>query len=685
MGTESHLKVSKNEDEIRIESSEIRFCYTLRQGVYAVAWLRDGNEPTENIGFEFRYGRRYYDQEAVLGLHTDVEIKENKDAFGTGVTLSLGREFGEIYIRQNFWFYEDKTFYLTNLSLEGNDIIQTNYLAPLSAKVPVRSKARLFSVKNAKDPRVLYVPFDNDMWTRFCAQRTQDCGGSYEVTAIFDDASRHGYVIGSIEHDAWKTGIETHGNYGFVTSVLVYGGAASAKTRDSRGGHGNVCGKCVTSPKMFVGYYEDIRSGLTDYGNANTIICPPLEWDGGTPFGFNSFAGLAGRISYAAYEKTSDVMLELENLGFKNRDAVYVNFDGDWFLLSDEELRKAVELVHKRGQKAGIYFTPFACCWLKDFDKEVPYTNGKYVYRDILLRDEDGNILPTVSGSYPVDPTHPGNIMRVEGTMRYFSELGFDYLKTDFMSHGACEGVHYLSDITTGIQAYNYGLSHMLGILKECNKEKPFFVDFSIAPIFPYQYAHARRISCDAFGEIEDTEYMLNAMTYGFWENGTIYRYTDPDHVVLYQSFDKPVISENEANARLLAAVISGTVLLLSDDYQNEEAVERTKKMLRPEYLELARDGEAFWPVEMAVGDGASSKFVREKENVIYLAIFNYSRGKRTIPVDVKRISTKLGAGALFVSADGKRRYDGLEFEIPLEEMEAVLLSCRVDNDVARG
>ena len=77
--------------------------------------------------------------------------------------------------------------------------------------------------------------------------------------------------------------------------------------------------------------------------------------------------------------------------------------------------------------------------------------------------------------------------------------------------------------------------------------------------------------------------------------------------------------------------------------------------------------------------------FVREKENVIYLAIFNYSRGKRTIPVDVKRISTKLGAGALFVSADGKRRYDGLEFEIPLEEMEAVLLSCRVDNDVARG
>lgn len=82
---------------------------------------------------------------------------------------------------------------------------------------------------------------------------------------------------------------------------------------------------------MFVGYYEDIRSGLTDYGNANTIICPPLEWDGGTPFGFNSFAGLAGRISYAAYEKTSDVMLELENLGFKNRDAVYVNFDGDWF------------------------------------------------------------------------------------------------------------------------------------------------------------------------------------------------------------------------------------------------------------------------------------------------------------------------------------------------------------------
>ena len=31
---------------------------------------------------------------------------------------------------------------------------------------------------------------------------------SYEVSAIYDNRTRHGIVLGSITHDLWKTGIE---------------------------------------------------------------------------------------------------------------------------------------------------------------------------------------------------------------------------------------------------------------------------------------------------------------------------------------------------------------------------------------------------------------------------------------------------------------------------------------------
>ena len=45
----------------------------------------------------------------------------------------------------------------------------------------------------------------------------------------------------------------------------------------------------------------------------------------------------------------------------------------------------------------------------------------------------------------------------------------------------------------------------------------PYVISLSIAPIFPGQYAHGRRISCDVFGTINWTEYMLNSLSYGWW------------------------------------------------------------------------------------------------------------------------------------------------------------------------
>ena len=115
------------------------------------------------------------------------------------------------------------------------------------------------------------------------------------------------------------------------------------------------------------------------------------------------------------------------------------------------------------------------------------------------------------------------------------------------MTHGSLEGEHYDEEVTTGTQAYNQGMRYV-----EERLDGKMFISASIAPIFPSQYAHSRRISCDSYGSINETEYMLNSLTYGFWQNGTIYSYTDPDHLVLAKAS-----SLTEARSRVNSGVIA--------------------------------------------------------------------------------------------------------------------------------
>lgn len=411
---------------------------------------------------------------------------------------------------------------------------------------------------------------------------------------------------------------------------------------------------------------------MREYGQVCAAYQPAPEWNEGVIFGWNSWACLTTHICYDSFAKVSETFSEWKDPAYENNGAVYVNFDSFWDRLTPEELQASVDLCHARGQKAGIYYTPFTC-WHNRFDQVVEGTDGRYTYRDIILRDEDDNPIPPIAGGYPIDPTHPGNIMRVDATIKRFLDMGFDYLKVDFMSHGACEGVHYQHEITTGVAAYHYGLKAMCRQFQPEVLGRPFFLDFSIAPLFPHGYANARRISCDAFGQIYDTEYMLNSLTYSFWQNGTIYNYADPDHTCLYKSAGRPISSENEARSRLLASCIGGTVLLLSDDYRVPEATERTRKLLTREYLDVARKGEAFLPVECHDGEKASRFYYRKDGSRTYLAVFNFSQEPTVLTLPVSRIGG-LPEHAAFVSEDGLVRAQGPVLSIPLESCGCVLL-----------
>ncbi len=164
---------------------------------------------------------------------------------------------------------------------------------------------------------------------------------------------------------------------------------------------------------------------------------------------------------------------------------------------------------------------------------------------------------------------------------------------------------------------------------------KPFFISLSIAPLFPCGFGHARRFSCDAFGTNEDVEYVLNAQTYAWWQSGRLYALNDPDHICLLKGvFTDRDSLEGEARARYTSAVIAGTVMMLSDDFERPEARSRAEKLAtNREVNALAASRVSFCPVESA-GASASAAFTATVDGKQCLALFHWREGDETVQVE---------------------------------------------------
>lgn len=545
---------------------------------------------------------------------------------------------------QYFSLAADQPYVLTSLEVLAPHAVSTRHIAPV-----VLASGGSANLPETNKPTVLFVPFDNDMWVHYNEPVNQSKDpDSYEVTAVFDNASRHGLVLGSITHDLWKTGIVARDiTGGRINQIEVYGGATGHWSHDAEP-HGLVSGTDIKSPTILVGYFNDWRNGLEAYGRENARIKPPLAWKDGVPFGWNSWAAYLEKIDMQKYEGVADfIHNQLEPRGYENNNTVYINWDSGWNKFSEADLRAVAAHVHSLGEKAGIYYTPFSY-WSDDLTKEVEGTNGKYHYSDIILRDSHGQPLPKIDGARPLDPTHPGTLARIDWQMAQFVAWGYDSVKLDFLNCGAQEGHHYDPAITTGVAAYSLGMKRIESDLDPAKIGRPFFISLSIAPLFP-AYGHARRISCDAFGRIQDSDYLLNAATFSWWANGTLYDFNDPDHTVIALDKDPyhdeatkgSIQTFEEARSRVNATVISGTLLLDSDDLLGGYGQSRARELLTNKaVLDVARADRAFRPVEGDSGIHASPTFVREeKDGSLYLAVFNYSETKPAcLTVDLSRL-----------------------------------------------
>ena len=512
------------------------------------------------------------------------------------------------------------------------------------------------------DNRALCVPFDNDGFVRYDAISMNGSSTSHEVGAFYDNTTRNGLVVGSVTHDVWKSGVYFSGDNNQLNQMNVFGGATSPWDVLP---HGYVSGNTISSPTVFVGFGDDWRATMLNYAAENTNLAARLAWTNGVPFGWNSWGVIQQYINYAEATAVSDFFhANLEPGGFSNQGTVYINLDSYWNNLNSFQLQSFVNHCHALGQKAGVYFAPFA--WFgpaaSAMNTFVEGTTNTFRYGAALLKDAGGQNQST-DGGLAMDATHPATRRRIDYYINQFTNDGFDYVKLDFLSHGALEGLHYDPKVTTGIQAYNQGMQYVLDAIAG-----RMFISESIAPLFPYQFGHSRRISCDAESSlIANTEYMMNSVSYGWWLDG-LYQFNDPDLMVFGNGVDT-----NEMQSRLISGAVTG-LMLDGDDVTSISGRTGARTCLTNLAINtLARSGRTFTPVEGNSGSGAGNLFARQDGAAWHLAVFNYTSAATNLTISLSRVGLPIGYYTLSNLWDGTTMVVAESFNVGLNGKQSKL------------
>ncbi len=581
------------------------------------------------------------------------------------------------FIEKNvsFSLYEDAL--LTRLTLTANKEFSSNYLAPINITTTQKIEG--------SECRMLKVPFDNDDFVRYHYFRLDSTMLSYEVTAIFDGASRHGVIIGSVDHDHWKSGIEVKGENGNTVSKLkAYSGVSTKETRDILP-HGSLYGKEVSSATFLVAEVDDWRDGMELFASTCNSRQPGRNtWQGGTPIGWQSWGVMATKNNFNVDMEVADFYAEtLRKAGFAGENNLQIMSIDAWDNLNDSERRRLTNHCAEQGQIAGIYRSPFSLWWGSENDLKKKLFDGcTYTAQECVLKANNKPI--KYDGAFCLDPTHPAVKEKMTREMEEARQQGFRYVKVDFICDGIIQADRYYNPkVRTSVEAYNEGMAHFTAQCY-CTDGTPMFIALSIAPIFPYQYGNSRRIACDTWGKINHSEYAMNAICGGWWTNG-FYQRNDPDHIVLVGN-DKVKETEGENRARLTTGIASG-MLLLADNYDlndnktgcgdpmlsyeraalllcNKEINDLAKKVkhsFRPVFGYRPFDGKA---------QSADNFIVYKDGQDTFLAIINFADKtlEGTIPFDSIELSGTCSVKELWTGNEQKRQTTALPYSVPAKD-----------------
>ena len=591
-----------------------------------------------------------------------VTVEETDDCFGIGKSLVIATAKDGGIMTQRLNFYEEEPYFIVSVSVEGEngETLQSNHMVPLATD----SRTNPF---NGSNNRFITVPYDNDGHGRYHNTRISSTMlTSHEVTAIYDGETRRGLVAGSVDHNKWKSGVSfaSYGNGYGLEHFSLLSGLADETTRDTAP-HGKVRGSKVESARYMVGIFDDWRIGLETYADANAAVVPPLEWEGGNPIGWSTWGVMMNYVNYDGVVETATWIKEnLQPLGFVDKFGRNVisldSFAEDNMgtristlgnkVLGEGEYRIGRETFEGLDMNLGMYCGPF-CIWGWVMDSQIWGTGQgsepSYTWSQAALRHNGDYIKVGSNSAYAVDPTHPAIRTHIEAFMKKYASYGAKYVKVDFLNNGQCEGDSwYNPEITTGTMAYNYGMN----ILKEEAEKYGMYVVESIAPIFPYQYAHGRRQTCDRFSEIGESEYVMNAISYGWWTD-RLYTVNDPDQLVLCKAGHGAQETMGENRARATTGMTSGAFIfgdnlaspgVVTDNgvdvgYPEESRRRALEIMGNPDINEYVRENiGSFRPIEGsnptgtsngAAGQESESLFMRETPQYVYVAVFNFANG----------------------------------------------------------
>jgi alpha-galactosidase len=549
------------------------------------------------------------------------------DGFGKGVkhTFTLTGNNLPNMVQVFYTYPSHKGYFLVEVHVEGKNL-KTNYMEPIAGNMAAIPG----------DTRSLFVPFDNDTFISYNSKsfKAPLTNTSAEVGTVFDNKSRNGLVFGSVEHEIWKTGVRTIAKKDSANTFEVWGGYTEEAVNRDKIVHGYISGTIVKSPKVFVGWFADWRTGMEEFSKANRIAEPPyvFNWTKPTPVGWNSWGVMQEKLNYDKAVKVADFFAD-SIPAFRNGNTAFIDLDSFWDNMISggwegdfSKLKSFADYCKSKGLQPGVYWAPFTDWgWQGGPNRKVLGSN--YTYGETWTKV--GDSYHDIDGARATDPTHPGTLQHIDYVIGKLKACGFKMIKIDFLGHAAAESSHFYDPkITTGMQAYKKGMEYLIDQLGD-----QMLVYAAISPsLATGRYAHMRRIACDAFKTIKDTRYTLNSVNYGWWQT-YLYNYIDADHVVLSTE------SKGANRARMLSAVVTGTFITGDDFSTHGQWSERAKTMYQnPEILKVVQNGKAFRPVEGNTETGTSEQFTLKIGDSFYLALFNYGDADKTYTVDAKRI-----------------------------------------------
>ncbi|MFS2186184.1 hypothetical protein ACCC92_05885 [Mucilaginibacter sp. Mucisp84] len=680
-------ELQKSADKTSISSPQIKISVDKKTGMVNYIFS-DGSHIDNAAAYIKDVSSGYLPTSAFSGHSCTIEPVT--DQIGKGLCLTVKHSDAQHYISltQQFTLYQGKKYALIKVSATSADRpIETRDISPI-AILPA-SKGKLF-IPGA-EPRVLDVPFDNDDWTPTLERRwpkakePKSKGISYEFLAVYDQLNNSGLVIGSVEHDFWKTGLsyQTAAELGYIDSLSVFGGVATADDPSLKPGyggldgthdhteHGTALGQKVSSPTIYISSSDDLHETFKDFGRVNSIMNGIQTWQAPAPVYWNSF-GVEGVLGYEkvmmpkAVHQISDFLYSMPNFSAYSKPVLSVD-SYDQGIYTTEVLKEIGEYGAENGQQMGFYFIPFAMWSWKDNIKGHKVPGSDYLLEDVLLRDKNGRPIMYKDGewgAYAMDPSHPAIRLYIIQQLKKAKAINAKFLKIDFLTAGSLETTkRYDPKVRTGMQAYNYGMK-TLRHLVDSIMGKEIFITQAISPLFPHQYAHTRFVSTDVYSHLRDdqkgfpgwgsTESSLAIGSHMGWIQGTLFPYTNMDVSIMKNFQRNPDLTEQEIKVRLYAMMVMGSILGDGSDYRNPIAAYRAQKFLNNKKIaEFFSDPKAFIPIKMADGESYDQQLsFYLPGDVTMLALFNFNLKK-----DFKQVFTRR---ALHLNA--KTKYELRDF-----------------------